>query len=187
MPKEKPKRIVPEEEVDAALARAVIPVERKVLSRFLSFTTHPITETGGCNLWLGAKRSKTEKGKQHGLLEVHGRNMRAHRYSYSTFVGQIPDRMHVLHNCPVDSDGQCVNPEHLKLGTHQENMKDRKDAGTTYKATGELHPFARLSEDDVLAIRAAYPGISQVELGRRYNVRNTTICAIIKRRNWKHI
>lgn len=51
----------------------------------------------------------------------------AHRISYQIFVGIIPSDLDVLHEC---NNPSCVNPEHLKLGTHQDNMNDVAVAGT---------------------------------------------------------
>lgn len=50
----------------------------------------------------------------------------SHRASWIVYNGQIPDKLHVLHKCDVKL---CVNPSHLFLGTHQENMKDRDQKG----------------------------------------------------------
>lgn len=51
---------------------------------------------------------------------------RAHRAAWKIYVGDIPADKHVLHKC--DNPG-CVNPEHLWLGTHAENMTDRFKKG----------------------------------------------------------
>ena len=50
----------------------------------------------------------------------------AHRYSYSTFVGEIPEGFHVLHSC---DNKVCVLPAHLRLGTNQDNANDRLERG----------------------------------------------------------
>jgi hypothetical protein len=54
------------------------------------------------------------------------KHMRAHRYSYQAFKGQIPDGMQVCHTCDVRN---CVNPEHLWIGTNQDNFDDMVKKG----------------------------------------------------------
>jgi hypothetical protein len=50
----------------------------------------------------------------------------AHRYAYSIFVGPIPDGMNVLHRC---DNPPCCNPDHLFVGTQQDNMRDMHAKG----------------------------------------------------------
>ena len=65
-----------------------------------------------------AKVQWTEKGKI--------KKVRAHRYSYQAFKGEIPDGLQVCHSCDIRN---CVNPEHLWLGTNQDNVNDMVKKG----------------------------------------------------------
>lgn len=53
--------------------------------------------------------------------------LRAHRVAWEIWSGQdVPDGMHILHSC---DNPRCCNPEHLRIGTHQDNMNDKVSRG----------------------------------------------------------
>lgn len=74
-----------------------------------------------CWKWLGAKCSSG-----YGSFKVLGRMHGAHRFSWQFYKGSIPLGEYVLHRC---DNRECVNPEHLFLGNHSENMKDMQQKG----------------------------------------------------------
>lgn len=56
-----------------------------------------------------------------------GRNETVHRVSHEVFNGEIPDGLLVLHSC---GNRKCCNPDHLRAGTHKDNIEDAKRHGT---------------------------------------------------------
>jgi hypothetical protein len=80
----------------------------------------------GCWLWERSCQS-TGYGK---LCHSRGTYL-AHRASYTAFHGEVPPGMFVCHKCDVKS---CVNPDHLFLGTHADNMRDMAAKGRASRA-----------------------------------------------------
>lgn len=84
----------------------------------------------GCWVWPTQQR--------YPQMKIDGKFCGVHRLSYESYNGPIGDA-HVLHRC---DNPRCVNPEHLFLGTHQDNMsdmvvKDRGGARNSGKLTDE--------------------------------------------------
>lgn len=78
-------------------------------------------ESSGCWVW---QRSKHKNG--YGWLKVFGKVVSAHRYSYEIHKGKIPEGMEILHSC---DNKRCINPGHLRVGTHKENMAEASTRG----------------------------------------------------------
>ena len=139
---------------------------------------------GDCWLWTGARNPCG-----YGNLKLDGRNALAHRVSWEMRYGPIPSGPGhhgtcVLHRCDVPA---CVNPEHLRLGSQAENVADKyqKGRGRHTGAPGESHWSARLTENDVRAIRAA-PGTRE-DIAACFGVTASHVGAIRRREKWRHI
>lgn len=92
----------------------------------------------GCWLWTGKKRKDIDGG--YGLIKIDGRITRAHRVSYKTYKGPIPKGLFVCHTCDVPL---CVNPNHLFVGTLQENNYDMYKKGRNARFFGNAFLYVR--------------------------------------------
>lgn len=113
----------------------------------------------------------------------------AHRFCYEISFGEIPEDMYVCHHC--DNRG-CVNPKHLFLGTHDDNMKDAARKGRMYTGgavQGEQVGTSKLTTKEVMEIRERYArgGITQAKLAQQYGVKTKNIWRIIHRKSWRHV
>lgn len=104
----------------------------------------------------------------------------AHRVSYELFVGPIPAGMDVLHSCDRKV---CVQPAHLRPGTQLENTREAVERGLHPR--GERHTSARLTNADVILIRASNE--SNVELAARYGISAASISSVRTGKSWRHI
>lgn len=98
----------------------------------------------GCWLWLGASNASG-----YGHLKVGNAVKKAHVCSWLAHRGEIPEGLHVCHKCDVRL---CVNPDHLWLGTHADNMADMVVKGRSRRSDGEHNNSCKLSKDEVAAI-----------------------------------
>ncbi len=132
----------------------------------------------GCWLW-----TAHTNGGGYGTFKIAGRQVLAHRVSWTHYVGPIQDDLRVLHRCDVRS---CVNPAHLFLGTLSDNMRDMVAKGRqVLGAVGEQQWKARLTAAQVLAIRAdTRPGPA---IAREYGVCTSTVFRVRRRNGWRHL
>lgn len=104
-----------------------------------------------------------------------------HNVSMTSIVG-----LSVRHTC---DNPRCINPKHLIIGTHADNMKDRSERGRTADVTGELNPKAKLTIEDVRYIRSIYVKFKKNQrqlLADKFKVSLATIDDIISNRSWKN-
>lgn len=118
----------------------------------------------------------------YGYLRVNGEQTYAHRFSWSQKNGDIPSGIDILHRCDVP---YCVNPEHLFSGTAKDNAQDALKKGRMVNYKGEEHGSAKLTDADVLAIRASKE--KQRDTAAKYGVTQAAISSIVRRKVWQHI
>jgi len=109
----------------------------------------------------------------------------AHRIAWHLFRGPIPAGVKVLHRCDVRA---CVNPDHLFLGTQEENVRDMVTKGRqrSVPAYGKANPMARLTEEAVAAMRAEHAaGATQRDLAKRYGVAVMTVNRAVRGLSWR--
>jgi hypothetical protein len=131
----------------------------------------------GCWLWTGA----TFKSG-YGQLLRDNKKVHAHRIAWNLYRGSIPDGLYVLHKCDVHP---CVNPHHLFLGTHADNMADMIAKNLQDAPRGERQHCAKLTEAQIIDIRTSTDSLRA--MARKYNVRYSNISMIRRRQTWKHI
>lgn len=144
-----------------------------------SYLVHP----SGCWLWRGRDRGSMG----YGVIKVDGKLIPAHRYSWMLHRGEIPHGVLVCHKCDIP---KCVNPEHLFLGNHQDNMDDCKRKGRTRGGTktplrGEDNPHSKLGRIDVLKILG--DDRPNTQIAADYRVSATLIWRIKHRLTWRHV
>ncbi len=134
-----------------------------------------------CWIWTGHIKSTG-----YGIACVRNKRILAHRLVYEIFVGPLPPHLYILHGNTCHSRA-CVNPAHVRLGTHIENMHDRRDWGA--QPRGEEHYAAQLTETQVLHILEAFHKHKQpmAKIARQRRLAIMTVHDIIYRLTWTHV
>jgi len=151
----------------------------KIQERFWSKVLQSEDE-GGC--WEWTARLNNRGG--YGTFKLNGKMILAHRFAYEDINNKkIDEGMCVLHSC---DNPKCVNPEHLRQGTYQENINDKVSRNRQAHNQGEKSGTSKLTELQVVEIREK-SHLKQHQLALEYKVTPQTINMIINRKIWKHI
>jgi hypothetical protein len=139
-------------------------------------------DLGPCHVWT----ADTATRRKYGRLRFTGKHELAHRVAWFIAHGEIPDGMCVLHRCDNPS---CVRADgHLFLGTSVDNTRDRVAKQRSHHPSGELHPMAKLTADDVRVIRTRRAsGHMLASIAVDYGISAAHVCDIARGNNWKHI
>lgn len=138
-----------------------------------------------CALWSRVdKRGPSDCWNWTGSKHVYGYGefrykralYRSHRAALELSGVEIPDGLHALHSCDNPS---CCNPDHLRVGTQEDNMADVSKRGRSGRR--------KLTDAQAREIRRLHAsGESQAELSRMFSVSQPTIWHIVKGKIYKH-
>ncbi len=130
----------------------------------------------GCRLWTAAVQAFG-----YGTIKVNKRPALAHRMAWIVANGPIPLGLHVLHKCDVRA---CINPDHLFLGTHAENMADMAAKGRSCSGGGGSPKLTK--EQLASLLEMADGGASLRAIAKAFSIRpNSVKYRIIKRETQK--
>ena len=138
-----------------------------------------------CILWQGA----TCSNGRYGRTSKGATEFMAHRQAYKDAKGEIPKGMCVCHSCDV---GLCVNPKHLFLGTHSDNMKDaasKKRIPHLLKQTGEQNSNSKYTQKFADEIRQYFNDhkVSFSKLAQKFGLKSKGHAhAIVTRKIWNY-
>ena len=169
--------------------RSARPPRPTVEARFWSYVNKdgPRSDSAdsACWDWIGAIRMPDG----YGVLNVDRKARRAHRLSWAFAGNEDPGDKFLLHLCDRPC---CVNPAHLRIGTHADNMHDMsvRKRSKFHKAVfeGSTHGMAKLTEATVVEIRAQRAaGGSLKGIAAAFGVSPSTIHLVGHRKIWDHV
>ncbi len=112
-------------------------------------------------------------------MRVEGKIHRAHRVSWASNNGPIPDGVKILHRCDIRS---CVEENHLFPGTQAENVADMWAKGRAADRRGERNSNSKITAIQADEIRAS--PLSTVKLGVQYGISASMVSNIKRGLNW---
>jgi hypothetical protein len=125
-------------------------------------------DPAACWVWIGSKH----KNSHRGYFSMLGQTVFAHQFAYRLFRGLIMDGMCVCHTC---DNPECVNPDHLWLGTHAENMADMVRKGRQAKLTRDCVPTTKIRTSLMAEIQQKHGVMPASEIAKQYGVTERTI------------
>lgn len=156
----------------------ILPLEERLKSMA---TVNP---KSGCWEWQGYKRNGYGRTIIGSRKDGTRKSVAAHRIAYEVWNGEIPEGYEVCHKCDNPS---CINPDHLFVGTRQDNIDDRERKGRNVVKIGEEQARSKLTKKTVKDARweRACKGTPFQQLADRYGVSKKTMQNAIKGVTWR--
>lgn len=130
-------------------------IKQSIIDRFFSYTKISINK---CIEWT---KSVTYRG--YGRFWHEGKSISSHRFSWIIKNGPIPTGLIICHSC---DNTKCVNPDHLWLGTHKDNAKDRDYK----KRSNRRSKYLTQEQEEQIGFKYFKTEATQKELAQEYNV-----------------
>lgn len=137
-----------------------------------------VHKTPTCWEWFGRVNKK-----RYGIIRKGGNILSTHRLAWELANRRaVPARFHVLHRCDLP---WCVNPDHLFLGTNDDNVADKVAKGRTARVVGESNGQSVLTADDVRTIRQlATIRTPQKDIAARFGITQPQVSKILSGKRW---
>lgn len=145
---------------------------KQVLAERLFGNCVPVPESG-CWIWEGYL---TKDG--YGQITISDKGHRTHRVAWELVNGPIPHGMLVCHRCDTPT---CINPNHLFIGSHSDNLRDAMNKGRKQPPPNP----GKLTAEQVVEIRNASE--KQSVIAKKYGIVQQMVSSIKLRQTWKHV
>ena len=152
---------------------------QQVVDYFWNKVTYPGNDQD-CWEWCG-----TIEKEGYGVFSVNHKQLRVHRFSWEYYNGSIPNNLFVCHKC---DNPPCVNPDHLFLGSLQDNEKDKVQKDR--HVFGSKNGRAVLTEEVIIDIITGVLNktyLSIADIVDKYKVNPMMIRYIFRRKNWTRV
>lgn len=164
-------------------------IDENVLKRIFSKVNNEKLEKDEC--WIYGKNNKiSRKGSGHPQIYFDSnKNVLIHRLLYHNFIEDVPEfdnknkNFQINHKCSHLNNGKCINPWHMYLGSHKDNMNDSKKENTFNKIKhpgwGKQHHNSKFTNEDIENMKKLRnEGKSYKEIGILYNTSSSYVSQI---------
>jgi hypothetical protein len=156
-----------------------IPLEKRLRTRTnRRGPIDPVLRTR-CHVYTGPV-SKAGRGSMHVIVDGKSKSKLVYHIAFYLMWGRWPVRLNHLCDNP-----RCIREDHLREGTHKENMREKAARGRAPR--GEGSHFAKLTEAQVVDIRSQRGGATNAQLGKQYGVTGSVVSRIQTGKLWKHV